>query len=891
MKKFTTKIKESKITFEEFLTRSIKETKIESKEQFREWAETVLRKAHGDNFEPDIFEKIVSDLMEKYEGNFGAMVGALSSGLGESEKIEELRLPVPKKVDDIIAALSEDSTFEDKKNNLYKVLSNNGEEIKFIEVNHKGQEVGKPRIFPVEALAKMFINKNYFLSSLQKRTVLDNEKIDERKKYTFDDVLKVLDDKGFVKGEDFFYEEGNDYLEASEDKGMKYQISKALTKNYIGHQIQGNRIVLQDKYLFESMTMHAFMLEVIYIAAQYTDEDLEHLAEQEPTDLDDAIRMVLPYIPKKEKSKFTTEVEKFIKKYKLDDAEVVNERKKEEYEVFCYAGSYQHWSTNEEPKLKITDLEQAHEFGQKHCPNPGMWYTIYVGDDELTDERTANKKGKFVKTFENVNESLSPDNLVEIIFAIWDKIIDDGRDGIEHATIYDKDESYSLFTFNKSVPKNFMKEVNALLKDNNFIYDWSSNKLEVRSNIQKINNFLEDFYNLWDKQSDEKRPEHYIADNELIIYIDNKLDSSFIKSIKTLAKEHKINVTIKNEKIIIKESEITTEEQFREWAETVLRNAHGDNFDQDIFEKVVTDLMDKYDGDYGAMVGALSSGLGESDVINEDTNFEQWALTTSKQLGVDIPKNELQKVIKSVNKSTDHIFMKMEMFLELINNKLNMSENVDENYNKEIEKLKKTFSNTLKNLNGTLIEDPKVLWLDLGTELGLLSDKDIDKVATSLQWESLKEGKTEISKAIYNSTIAPQLTVIKETIENHKDKIDTKEATKLLSSLEYLFSTVVTESEYDDFIYKNIDVLKQCVKGLNGCKDKYKSLTEDKQKELDELLSKYNKTCTSKVKSWCEKTPLITDIVDFALVSKEDGTEPTEVLNAISDTCKFVEIV
>jgi hypothetical protein len=60
------------------------------------------------------------------------------------------------------------------------------------------------------------------------------------------------------------------------------------------------------------------------------------------------------------------------------------------------------------------------------------------------------------------------------------------------------------------------------------------------------------------------------------------------------------------------ESKITSEEEFKSYAEKVLKKAHGDNYDQDIVDDLVSGLMKKYKGDYGAMVGALQAGLGES---------------------------------------------------------------------------------------------------------------------------------------------------------------------------------------------------------------------------------------------------------------------------------------
>jgi hypothetical protein len=46
---------------------------------------------------------------------------------------------------------------------------------------------------------------------------------------------------------------------------------------------------------------------------------------------------------------------------------------------------------------------------------------------------------------------------------------------------------------------------------------------------------------------------------------------------------------------------------------TVLKKAHPEDFDQEIADKVVADLKNKYKGDFGAMIGALTSGLNENE--------------------------------------------------------------------------------------------------------------------------------------------------------------------------------------------------------------------------------------------------------------------------------------
>lgn len=60
------------------------------------------------------------------------------------------------------------------------------------------------------------------------------------------------------------------------------------------------------------------------------------------------------------------------------------------------------------------------------------------------------------------------------------------------------------------------------------------------------------------------------------------------------------------------QEEVTDEKSFREYAENVLKQAHGDDYDEKIANKVINGLIDKVgkDGDWGQAIGRLTSGLG-----------------------------------------------------------------------------------------------------------------------------------------------------------------------------------------------------------------------------------------------------------------------------------------
>lgn len=61
---------------------------------------------------------------------------------------------------------------------------------------------------------------------------------------------------------------------------------------------------------------------------------------------------------------------------------------------------------------------------------------------------------------------------------------------------------------------------------------------------------------------------------------------------------------------VVNEAEIKTDEEFKEYAFTVLKKAFGDDFDEAKGEEVVDGILKNSDGDYGAAVGMLTSSLG-----------------------------------------------------------------------------------------------------------------------------------------------------------------------------------------------------------------------------------------------------------------------------------------
>jgi hypothetical protein len=59
----------------------------------------------------------------------------------------------------------------------------------------------------------------------------------------------------------------------------------------------------------------------------------------------------------------------------------------------------------------------------------------------------------------------------------------------------------------------------------------------------------------------------------------------------------------------VDEAEVKNDAEFKEYAEKVLKKAHKDDYDEKKAEKTIEGILKKSNGDYGAAVGMLTSGL------------------------------------------------------------------------------------------------------------------------------------------------------------------------------------------------------------------------------------------------------------------------------------------
>jgi hypothetical protein len=90
-----------------------------------------------------------------------------------------------------------------------------------------------------------------------------------------------------------------------------------------------------------------------------------------------------------------------------------------------------------------------------------------------------------------------------------------------------------------------------------------------------------------------------------------------------LSKEYKIKGITATFESVVNEAEVSSDDEFKEYAMSVLKKAFGDDFDEAKAGEVVDGILKKCGDDYGAAVGMLTSSLGES-VVTEAFDANYW---------------------------------------------------------------------------------------------------------------------------------------------------------------------------------------------------------------------------------------------------------------------------
>ena len=92
---------------------------------------------------------------------------------------------------------------------------------------------------------------------------------------------------------------------------------------------------------------------------------------------------------------------------------------------------------------------------------------------------------------------------------------------------------------------------------------------------------------------------------------ETKPKSMHIKSFAEFCGEVEEEKEPKTNSDTMNESEIKSDEQFKEYAMNILKKAHPDDFNEEEANKTIEDLLKDHNGDYGAAIGALNNGLSK----------------------------------------------------------------------------------------------------------------------------------------------------------------------------------------------------------------------------------------------------------------------------------------
>ena len=423
-----------------------------------------------------------------------------------------------------------------------------------------------------------------------------------------DNLADILSNAGFAQDKDFT---AKDNEITAMNKGVLFQLSKALNRAEVPHQLRGNTIVTGGKFLFESEKIDEAKKDFLQpnefdeVLHDYAKRNKVRIAGQDNETING--KHVIRYEFEVGSSKaFSHNITKLGRNYGVQlvwrdektllvapwgatvEMYQIDEAKKDgKFSVFCYAGSYQHWSSTEKKEAPINTLEDAHKFGQKHCTNPGMWYTIYVDDKELIEERTKNIKGKFV------NLGLKKKNEEK---EVYESIVD-----------YDELEDYLKTEYEFDNESTIQKIYNDLVSSSFKILKKHGVAQDKETTLKYIQ---------------ESNFEDWAIDTMMVMPTELP-EKEIIKKIKSLDK---------------KEGDLTDKMA-------------------EFFNFIKMDEEEKIEESKGY----------------KTQNFKQWALQTTEAFELDVDKKRLKEIIASIdNMKGESMFVKMEMFLTALNTRMNM---------------------------------------------------------------------------------------------------------------------------------------------------------------------------------------------------------------------------
>jgi hypothetical protein len=91
----------------------------------------------------------------------------------------------------------------------------------------------------------------------------------------------------------------------------------------------------------------------------------------------------------------------------------------------------------------------------------------------------------------------------------------------------------------------------------------------------------------------------------------------------------------------VQEAEVSSDEEFMEYSKSILKAAFGDKYDEDKAMAAAEGILKKSDGDYGAAIGMLTSGLGEEmDDMEKD-------MKEDTQSDITVDSSDISRLVES----------------------------------------------------------------------------------------------------------------------------------------------------------------------------------------------------------------------------------------------------
>lgn len=184
------------------------------------------------------------------------------------------------------------------------------------------------------------------------------------------------------------------------------------------------------------------------------------------------------------------------------------------------------------------------------------------------------------------------------------------------------DEAISRGNFDRMDGLHTVKAMDALINAANTIFaDLTEEMFEFSEIVDfitmKLNKSkLAKTYESYDVTNEDFIAKHSCTDILLKKGYKNHTEAELQELYLKIGELVKDNLDVKQVTVVfeskVNEAEIKSDDEFKEYAMTVLKKAFGAEFDEAKAEEVADGILKKCDGDYGACVGMLTSSLGES---------------------------------------------------------------------------------------------------------------------------------------------------------------------------------------------------------------------------------------------------------------------------------------